>query len=277
MKFDVVVGNPPYQSQVGIKKTEPIWNKFVEQSFSVVKDGGYVSLIHPSGWRSPTGKFKKIYDLITQHQLKNLSMYNFNDGIKTFGVGTNFDWYVVKIGGNKESTVVRSTDSSVEIADLTTSPFIPSGMFEEFSRLVAKDGEEKVSIIHSYSSYETRKEHVSETQSETNIHPCVYTIAKKNGMICYYSSTKDNGHFGIPKVIWTNGLGTYPIIDETGEYGLTQFAYAIADEVDNLENIKKALESEKFIKLMTYAKFTNNTYDYKIIATFKKDFWKEFV
>ena len=28
MKFDVLVGNDPYQEQVGPKKTEPLWNKF---------------------------------------------------------------------------------------------------------------------------------------------------------------------------------------------------------------------------------------------------------
>ena len=34
MKFDVVIGNPPYQTNnPGETKTQPIWHKFVEKSF----------------------------------------------------------------------------------------------------------------------------------------------------------------------------------------------------------------------------------------------------
>ena len=95
-------------------------------------------------------------------------------------------------------------------------------------------------------------------------------------MKCFYSSEK-KGHFDIPKVIWSNGLGTYPIIDENGEYGLTQFSYGIIDDKENLNNIKLSLENTNFIKLMEYVKFTNNKYNYKIISLFKKDFWKEFI
>lgn len=96
-------------------------------------------------------------------------------------------------------------------------------------------------------------------------------------MKLYYSSTNDNRHFKIPKVIWSNGLGTYPIIDKKGEFGLTQFSYGIIDDVDNLENIKKALESDKLLMLFSYCKFTNNKYDYKVLSTFKKDFYKYFI
>ena len=95
-------------------------------------------------------------------------------------------------------------------------------------------------------------------------------------MKCFYSSEK-NGHFDIPKVIWSNGLGTYPIIDKNGKYGLTQFSYGIIDDKKNLNKIKLSLENTNFIKLMEYVKFTNNKYNYKVIALFKKDFWKEFI
>ena len=67
-------------------------------------------------------------------------------------------------------------------------------------------------------------------------------------------------------------MGTYPIIDDKGEYGLTQFSYAIVDDISNLENIRNAMNSERFLKMMI--KFTNHKYDYKIISLLKKDFWK---
>ena len=64
----------------------------------------------------------------------------------------------------------------------------------------------------------------------------------------------------------------------TGKYGLTQFSYAIADKPENLKKIKEAMDSARFIKLMNYTVFgQNHKYNYKVIALFKKDFWKYFL
>ena len=66
--------------------------------------------------------------------------------------------------------------------------------------------------------YMKQEKWISKTKSEEFKYPCCYTITIKDQMKCYYSSEK-KGHFDTPKVIWSNGLGTYPIIDENGEYG----------------------------------------------------------
>ena len=97
----------------------------------------------------------------------------------------------------------------------------------------------------------------------------------RKGVTCYYSSEK-KGHFDIPKVIWSNGAASYPVIDETGKYALTQFSYAVVDEIENLGNIKRAMESERFLHLMTYVN-VGHRYNYKVIGMMKKDFWKEFI
>ena len=63
-----------------------------------------------------------------------------------------------------------------------------------------------------------------------------------------------------------------------GDYGLTQFAYAIVDSVENLEKIKTAMTTPEFIGLMKSCTFnTPHKYNHKVIALFRKDFWKEFV
>ncbi len=131
--------------------------------------------------------------------------------------------------------------------------------------------------MYSRSDYKTDKKWVSNKKTNEYKYHCCYTITLNNGMNLYYSSTNENGHFKLPKVIWSNGLGIYPIIDINGEYGLTQFSYGIIDNKKNLKVIKKMLESEKFIELFNYCKFTNNKYDYKVISTFKKDFYNQFI
>jgi predicted RNA methylase len=277
MKFDVVLGNPPYQKQVGPKKTEAIWPKFVEKSFEICKEGGYVSLIHPSGWRDVKGNFSYIKDLLKSKNIKYLNVNDFNTGKEIFGVGTNFDWYVIENSENKNGvTEINTVDNEVSKFNTNNINYIPNGMINTYDMLVAKESEDVVELLHSYSCYEIRNEYMSKQSDNHHIYPIVYSITQKDGIKLMYSKI-NKGHIGIPKIIWSNGLGTYPIIDVNGEYGLTQFAYGIVDTLENLPFIKKVMESNIFIKFMSYVKFTNNKYHYKIISTFKKDFWKYFL
>ena len=135
----------------------------------------------------------------------------------------------------------------------------------------------RVKVIHDYSLYETRKPWISKVKTDTFIYPCVYTISQSKGIQCYYSSEKKEGHFDIPKVIWSNGK-SIPIVDEKGIYGMTQFSYAIEDTPKNLPFIQQALQSKSFLQLMNYCKINqSHRYNYKVISLLKKDFWKEFL
>ena len=82
MKFDVVLGNSPFQQKVGPKKTEPLWNKFVKKSFDICNEGGYVSLIHPNGWRNIDGDFKNIQQLLKSKNICYLSLNSVEEGQK---------------------------------------------------------------------------------------------------------------------------------------------------------------------------------------------------
>ena len=156
--------------------------------------------------------------------------------------------------------------------------FIPCGEFELYEKLIAKNNEVRVDVMHSYSSYETRKQWVSKEKTEQHVYPCVYTITKDNTINLYYSSINSNGHFGTPKIIWTNGMASQPTIDSDGVYGLTQFAYAIVDKPETLNNIKTAMHSDTFAKLMKLCYMSSgNRFDKKVLGCFKKDFWKEFI
>jgi hypothetical protein len=274
--FDAVIGNPPYQTKVGPKKTQPIWNLFTIKYLDSLNKNGYLLFVHPSGWRSPTGVFKDVYHKILSKNLLYLNMNDFKKGQEVFGVGTNFDYYLVQNNNIKQPVKIVDIYDKLYFIDLSKWSFIPSGGFELYEKILASDGKEKVEVLHDYSSYETRKKWISKLETKEYKYPCCYTITIKDGMKCFYSSVRKR-HFDIPKVIWSNGLGTYPVIDNNGDYGLTQFSYAIIDKKENLENIKLALENINFINLMKYVKFTDHKYNYKVIALLKKDFWKEFI
>lgn len=279
MKFDVAIGNPPFQKQVGPDKTEPVWHHFVNKCFESVQESGFISLIHPAGWRAPSTRFDDQKRLLMNSDMKYLSVNTFEQGRETFGAGTTYDSYVTK----KKS--VDSTSTEIEFSDgserqdvnITELPFIPFSNFDEIQNLLAGPGEESVDVLYQRSIYGTDKDNMKEEKSSEFTYPCVYTVTQSNGVKCWYSSEKKEEHFGTPKVFWSNGAATYPVIDEDGEYGLTQFAYGIAAEPEVLPKIKKALESEEFIELMSGCRFTEHRYSRKVINILRKDFWKEFV
>jgi hypothetical protein len=281
MKFDVIIGNPPYQEKVGPNKTESLWNKFVKKSFEVCSENGYVSLIHPSGWRNIDGKYKEIQTLIKSKNLIYLSINSVEEGQKLFNATTPFDWYVIQNSSNKGINLVKFEDDETKIVDLSKLELIPNKLFDEIMKLIAGKDDEKVEVIHSYSAYETRKKHMSKVQENDHVYPCVYSVLSDGTINLMYSTTDQKGHFRIPKVIFGNGTNPTSFIDNEGQYGLTQFSFGIVDSVENLIQIEKVIKSEKFQKLNKATKYVataGNPLVYpKIIGLFKKDFWKEFI
>ena len=211
--------------------------------------------------------------------MHNIEIHNADDGQKTFGVTTRYDICVwQKITPNKSTTIIGE-DGKTWVVDLNKWKFIPNGMFDVIKNFVAKDGEEKVEILHDYSAYETRKEWISKEQTPEFKYPCVYYVDKNGIPNLWYSSTKDNGHFGIPKVIFASGVikSVGYMIDIKGEYGLTQFAKGVVDNPKNLPLIAKAMNSTGFRSIMEMCVVTQTELNKEILATFRKDFWKGFI
>ena len=117
---------------------------------------------------------------------------------------------------------------------------------------------------------------MSDTKNKTYKYPCIYSINRQNVPKFKYSKINTNGHFNIPKVIFASGATGF-IIDKKGEYGMTQWSSAIVDDVKNLENIKKCLESEKFMDIIKSISVSKSEINYKILKYFNKDFYKEFI
>jgi hypothetical protein len=277
--FDVVMGNPPFQEKVGPNKTETLWGKFIIKSLTILKSSGYLVFVHPSGWRNIDGKFKTIQKEILSRDLQYLEIHNEKDGLKTFSSETRYDWYVLKNElVDKTNTIIKFQDGTTNIINVNGLEFIPNGEYEKIMSMIAKNGEEHVEVIYSRSLYGTDKKHMSKTKTEEYKYPCVYTVNSKSEPSFFYSS-KQHGHFGVPKFIWSNGrissIGSY--IDINGDYGLTQFAYAIVDKPENLQGIKMVFDSKDFRNLMELCAVGQLTINYKVISIFKKDFWKVFI
>ena len=251
--------------------------KFVNKIIPILKENGYLCFVHPAGWRDVDGLFKNTQKIMLDKQFLYLSIHDRPEGIKTFGALIRYDFYCLKNckSNNEFKTKIRCESGEIENICLFGMEFIPNGMFNEIKSLIAIDGEEKVKIMAN-SSYHTQRDFMNKEKTEVFIHPCMYYVSKIDNTSIWYSKTNKNGHFGTPKVIWSNGdaahTGTF--VDEKGEYGLTQFSYSIVDDKENLQNIKNAMDSKKFRDMMVNCSVAVMSINRKVIATFRKDFWK---
>lgn len=279
MKFDIVIGNPPYQKTESKEKKAgtPIWHKFVLKSYDLLKEGGYLSMIHPNGWRNKRAKFKKVLELFNSGNPLFINLSDYSTGLRIFKVGTTCDWYVLQKARNEKNTTVVDVDGIEINVDMSSLELLPDRNLEECLKYLASPSEEKVDIIFSQTAYYTLNDHMSKERTDTFEHPIAYTVTQKNGLSFWWSSDNTKGQFGVPKVIVSKGAGCYPIVDLEGDYGLTQFTYAIADTKENLPKIEKALKSEKFLKVMKDLGSGNDRYTREALSVLKKDFWKDFI
>ena len=273
-KFNVVVGNPPYQDDSGNKgKGHTLWTRFVEMAFDrILIDGGYLVYVHPSLWRQVD---HEIGDILKNKNMLYLEIHNEADGIKTFGANTRYDWYVVQNSVNKNKTTVKGQDGVVSDIRLGGWTFVPNMMFNIIENLLA-GGNNICEVLHSESNYEPRRDWMSKEKTNKFKYPCVYSINMAGEVTYMWSSRTDKGHFGYSKFIFQHGFNTGCVVDQDGEYGLTQWCSAIVDTMDNLPKIKKAFTSDAFQKVIM-ATSLKREINWKVISLFRKDFWKDFI
>ena len=282
MKFDVIAGNPPYNKPTKeLKKGQignSIWPDFVKKSFELLKPNGFLCLVHPPLWRKPEYELWKA--MTANRQMCYLSMMGEEEGRKTFGVSTKADWYVLKNAPSKNLTVVRDETGKEQKFDLTKMDFLPSYMIGEIDGLLARAGEEKCEVIYSRGNYGSDKEWMSNKKEGKFKYPCVHSLNSEEhgGMICWYSTVNDKGHFGVPKVILTWGRHQRPYNDYKGEYGTTQIAFGIvvASQKEG-DLIVAAINTAKFQEILKATKWLAFQTEWRFFKYLKKYFYKQFV
>jgi len=278
-EYNVVLGNPPYNARGHVNKGNTIWQRFTSDAINEWSTN-FLLFVHPPGWRKPStksGRYVKLFELMTkQNQMLYLEIHGLKDGKKTFDCGTRYDWYIIEKTSQYKNTVIIDEYQNQYEINLSKLSWLPNSSILEVNKLLATNGD-NCPLLHSESIYDTRHKCMSLTQTDEFKYPCVHSIPKK-GVRFMYSKVNDKGHFGVSKVIFGCGGINETIIDMEGRYGMTQYAMAI--QVDNLEeatDIKKALESDKFKKIIKSCLYSLFFIDWKIFKEFKKDFYKEFI
>ena len=234
MKFDVVVGNPPYNPPV--KKTggsggrTNLWMHFVRAAFNTwIRHGGYVAFVHPPTWRAPKSQLKKsrvddLWEILTRlNQMLYLKIYNMSPFAN---VGTKADYYVVKATRARVKTTVIDCDGVENLIDMKEWNFLPHGKFSRIYSMLAKENEKKLNVVYSSTLYDPRAPYVSKERTDEYCYPILHAT-NKDGKRFFWSNMTSNGHFGVRKLMFGDSGINDVLFDRDGSYACSNHCIGI--------------------------------------------------
>lgn len=107
MRFDIIIGNPPYQSATGSigGGSTPLYIRFVQRAQQLVTESGIIALVTPpTAFKIGMGGYVKPEEVIKIN----------NDAGKYFRVGSSI-WYFIQQRGRAGSTQVTKNGKSYDI------------------------------------------------------------------------------------------------------------------------------------------------------------------
>jgi hypothetical protein len=128
MKFDVIIGNPPYQNP-GKSKGEKLWYRFIRKSVGLLKDDGYLAFVTPNAWMTggtnmSSGKWGVLKDVFCKYQLIFANVHNVTK--KYFpNIGIQISYWVMQKSKITKESILELEDKTVKV-DLTKADILSS-------------------------------------------------------------------------------------------------------------------------------------------------------
>lgn len=281
MKFDVIIGNPPFQKTKTVKSNgNAIWFKFVDKLIKILNVGGYMSLIHPNGWRKCSSdgcKYTFLYEKLTKDmQMLYLEIHNSYDARNIFNNSIRYDWYVVHNKKKYKYTIINDENRVLNSIDLAQWKFIPNHSYKLVSEILKCPGD-KINILYDRSSYCTTAKNISTIKTDKFIYPVINSITK-NCIKLLYSSVNTLGMYGVKKVIIPETNIFNSIYDNDGKYALSESCSAILVKSDNEGmRILSAIKTRIFKIFVSSVKYSNYRFDYRIFYYLNDGIWEFFL
>ena len=257
MKFDVVFGNPPYQSPTDSGERNigaPLWPKFISKSMSVLKPGGVMSFITPATWfsRSDRGAWGEI-------KKHNLTYVNPDVEHHFKGVGSTFCYFILEkssYGGKTELSTggfidfhndpIPTNNSQLNIASVERL----KTLLAKCVPLDVKSGPVDPSI---------NSDHWSNTQTKTHQYETYYSGRSDRKSIWCDRPIGDHGKLKL--VVPNNFWGNFEPYVEITTKGVGRQAYYVLGTEEELLQLKDwmlSADSLGLTLLMAAGRFTNS-------------------
>jgi hypothetical protein len=237
MKFDVIVGNPPYQgnNDKGTKqpKSHNLWSKFAEKGIELLNPNGFIAFVTPDSWMSPNSQLLKMFK-------DNSLIWVDTEVGKYFTVGSSFTAWCVQKNKNTQTAVIDGLT-----VDITKLQYLPRNFAKTFPMhdKVINSAHPKLDILCDTSCHSDHKHNnFSDTQDTTYKYVTFHTNAQTK--FC----KKQSKDFLKSKIVWTTS-GYFKPFFSAGNLGTSEVCqYILADSAE-AQNILSYLDSKlyKFI------------------------------
>ena len=219
LKFDIIMGNPPYnqggirsKSGTGGENTKTIWPLFIENSLNILNKNGYLIFITPSTWTSLNSGHNNISTKMLDLQIEYLKCYNYAASLEKFGGGGGkipLSYYLLKNINTKNDTLIWDDNHTKFLKfNIYKTDFIPNFNVSIISKIFKKS-------IFNYNYKKSSGINIVELNdkySYTHKFPVIHYASNK--MLLKYS--KKCGKINMIKLLLPNSSMGYPIIDILG-------------------------------------------------------------
>lgn len=257
-RFDIVLGNPPYNSN----GTKHKGNKNIYVYFSLnalnswIKPNGYLVFLHPPVYRIPNHKIQhtktNLNKIYTNKKICFIKMYSINQISKLMSVMINVDFIIIENAPNDSNqTKIIDINNDEYYAIIKENEFIPN-----FGLNIM----EKIKQANKYGNIELiMNSELHAQKAEGTTYKNIHGIRSKG--IKIFLSDKKHTFFNSPKLI-INGIGSYNYVfyDKYGEYGISQSPIAIINP--SLTTIK-FIQSPLFHYIADSTKIIGNNFNIK--------------
>ena len=250
MKFDVVIGNPPYQDPIATS-SKKLWDKFVLKGIEHTNKNGFLAMITPSSWM---GGQSEVFELMKDKQ----PLVFCPDGSQHFpNVGTTISYYIIK---NCKNTLPTITTNGSMI-DFKSVSFIPKSCNKNAISILEKViSTDKLDVNYDSFCHSQRQDKVRKKQDGEFIYP------NKHGSNTLLYSNVKHPAMDLQKVMFYMSGRMKPFYDN-GEHGISQHhGYVPVNNKIEADNLIKYLRS-KIISFLIQESTFAQAWNKKFIKT----------
>jgi site-specific DNA-methyltransferase (adenine-specific) len=263
MKFDCVIGNPPYQHN-SKSKGNKLWPKFIVKSMELVMENGYLAMVTPDSWMAGGSNIPGNIGILKDVFRPNTLLYvNVADvGKKYFpNVGLSFSWWIASKTISKILTKME-TSWGISTVDINSIDFFPAILHPTMQSIYKKVYSTRSFDVISFDRQNT-KNGDAKSEKKTRIHKIKHWILGSDIdnkiQYCYLPYDNSPAISNHKKVVFPlrKFSNFHPYVDMKGISVCQQGFCVFLDKHDTEDGVKSVWHS-KLMKFLLFSCFPGN-------------------